>query len=158
MVFLNHHSFLLLLVLSALIAAVVLFRHGSSATRVLVLTAVVVAFGLILRSWGAGESSLDEAQDVRAAIGSGHPVLVEIQSPYCLACAAAKPTVDRIERENPQLQVIRMNIQDPAGAQLANEFGTRVTPTFVLFDFDGTELLRAFGSVRPDEISERISS
>ena len=30
---------------------------------------------------------------------SGRPVLLEVQSPYCLGCVAVKPAVDRLENE-----------------------------------------------------------
>jgi thiol-disulfide isomerase/thioredoxin len=152
MTFINHYSFLLLVTVSTVAAASILLRRGLSAPRILLIACVAIVLGFVLRTWGAGASSLQEVRKVEAAIGRGSPVLVEIQSPYCLACAMAKPTVDRVESENPQLQVIRLNIQEPAGAQLASRFATPFTPTFLLFDPEGDEILRKFGSIEAADI------
>jgi thioredoxin-related protein len=66
---------------------------------------------------------------------------------------AAKPIVDGIEREHGAgLNVIRLNIQDPAGKELANQFGFHYTPTFVLFDGDGDVMGRWAGTIDPRQV------
>lgn len=57
---------------------------------------------------------------------------------------SVRPVVDGIERQlSGELEVIRLNIHEPAGAELAAEVGARYTPTFVLFDGQGGELWRS---------------
>ncbi|HLE23361.1 MAG TPA: hypothetical protein VI701_03560 [Anaerolineales bacterium] len=55
-----------------------------------------------------------------------------------------RPVVDAVEREfGERLQVVRLNVQDPAGRELAQFYGFDFTPTFVLLDADGREVWRS---------------
>ncbi|HLF37852.1 MAG TPA: thioredoxin family protein, partial [Anaerolineales bacterium] len=63
---------------------------------------------------------------------------------------AAKPIVDGIEQEHgSKLRVIRLNIQDRAGEQLAARFGLQFTPTFVLLNAQGEVIGRWAGALDP---------
>ena len=76
-----------------------------------------------------------------------------------MACMAAKPIVDGIEREHgAALEVIHLNIQDAAGAKLAEEFGAQYTPTFLLFDSQGELLFRVVGAIDPSQVREAIDA
>jgi protein-disulfide isomerase len=56
--------------------------------------------------------------------------------------------VDGIEREESgKMQVIRLNMQDQAGRQLARQYGALVTPTFIYLDAQGVEQWRQVGSI-----------
>jgi thiol-disulfide isomerase/thioredoxin len=79
---------------------------------------------------------------------NGLPVLLEVQSPYCLGCVAQKPAVDKLERELAgKLAVRRVNIQSDEGRQLVEQFGIKFTPTFILFDAAGREQWRGSGGL-----------
>jgi len=66
---------------------------------------------------------------------------------------AAKPIVDGIEREHgAKLKVIRLNIQEQAGKELATRFGFHYTPTFVLFDGEGDVIGRWAGAIDPGQV------
>jgi thioredoxin-related protein len=70
---------------------------------------------------------------------------------------AAKPIVDGIERVHEgNLRVIRLNVQDPAGAELLERFGFRFTPTFIFFDDAGEELQRWVGGILSSEVRELL--
>lgn len=70
---------------------------------------------------------------------------------------AAKPIVDGIEQEHgSNLVVIRLNVQEPAGASLADRFGFRTTPTFILFGSDGEQALRSVGAIDPAQVRALI--
>lgn len=153
----NHYSFPLSFAVIGLALALFLLRDGVRLLDLLALAALLIGFLFSFRVFSAGESTMDRTQEVEAAIGVGQPVLLEIQSPYCLACAAAKPIVDRIEQDYEDLRVIRVNIQDPVGASLARRYGTRVTPTFLLFDQEGQEQLRAFGGIDPRAVAQLLA-
>lgn len=155
--FVNHYSFPLLFAVVGLVLAVFLLRDGVRLPDILALGALLLGFLISYRAFSAGESTTDRVQDVEAAIGGGRPVLLEIQSPYCLGCAAAKPIVDRIESEHDDLRVIRLNIQEPAGATLARRYGSQLTPTFLLFDEGGREQLRAIGAIDPQAVARQLS-
>jgi thioredoxin-related protein len=70
---------------------------------------------------------------------------------------AAKPIVDGIERVHEgRLNVIRLNVQDPAGAALLERYEFRFTPTFIFFDEAGEELQRWVGGILSDEVRELL--
>ncbi|MEX2598388.1 MAG: thioredoxin family protein [Dehalococcoidia bacterium] len=59
---------------------------------------------------------------------------------------ASKPAVDGLERElDGEAVVIRMNIDEDAGWEVARRYGALVTPTFIVFSPDGAELHREYG-------------
>jgi len=71
-----------------------------------------------------------------------------------MGCAAAKPAVDRLEeRETDRLKVIRVNVQDPSGRELGERFGMTFTPTFILFDRQGSEIWRTVGMLDSEAVS-----
>ena len=68
-----------------------------------------------------------------------------------------KPIVDGIEQEfEGQLLVIRLNVQEEIGRELAPVFGFEFTPTFIFFDAQGNELWRSVGSLDLDRLRQSI--
>jgi thioredoxin 1 len=152
--FFNQYSFILLAVVLALMSGIILLTRKPRWNDYLAFGALVL--GLTL-AWGMLHPRqtplMDDAQKVRDMIGAGTPVLLEFQSPYCLACTAIRPTVDELETElSGRLHVIRLNVQDSVGRELAAIYGFTFTPTFILFDPQGVELWRQVG----DLDSERV--
>lgn len=50
----------------------------------------------------------------------------------------AKPAVDRLERElNGTAKVLRIDVMSQTGLALAQEYGVRAVPTFIVFDGKG---------------------
>ncbi|MBV6397351.1 MAG: hypothetical protein HFACDABA_02965 [Anaerolineales bacterium] len=59
-----------------------------------------------------------------------------------------KPIVDGIEQEyEGRLMVIRLNIQEQVGRELAPFYGFELTPTFIFFDAQGSEIWRSVGNL-----------
>lgn len=117
-----------------------------------------LAFGVIVAALGASwvvlhplqTPLMEDAKKVQSLIGAGTPVLLEFQSPYCILCAQIKPAVDELEREfDNQLHVIRLNVREPAGRELARVYGFEFTPTFIYFDAQGNEVWRVIGGFDP---------
>lgn len=82
MAFFNQHSFtisglVLLIILSAL-----LFRDGVQPNDFIALGALILGFVVAFMLFRPGESSLEGADEVTAAIGQDTPVLLEFQSNY----------------------------------------------------------------------------
>jgi thioredoxin-related protein len=70
---------------------------------------------------------------------------------------AARPVVDRIAQSHPDdLLVVRLNIQDASTAPLARKYGFQHTPTFLLFDGQGTLLLRGVGAIDPQAVDQLL--
>ncbi len=70
---------------------------------------------------------------------------------------AAKPIVDGIEDEyRGRLTVIRINVQEPGFQPLLARYNFQFTPTFILFDGRGNEVLRSVGSIDPEGIRRAL--
>jgi thioredoxin 1 len=126
----------------------------------------LLAFGVIMSglfvAWIAlhprQTALLEGTKTVQAAIGSGQPVLLEFQSPYCIVCTELKPVVDELEQElGDRVQIIRINIHESVGHQLAPLLGIEFAPTFVFFDAQGGEAWREIGSFDPQKVRDSIS-
>lgn len=65
----------------------------------------------------------------------------------------AKPVVDGIERElGDKAQVLRLNVMDGVGGQLAARYGVRGVPTLVVLDGAGNVVYVKTGSPNRGEI------
>jgi thiol-disulfide isomerase/thioredoxin len=74
-----------------------------------------------------------------------------------MACMAAKPIVDGIENDyRGELVVIRLNIQDRDTRPVLETYGFQFTPTFILFDGEGEEVLRSVGAIDPRQVSQTL--
>ena len=72
---------------------------------------------------------------------------------------AIKPVVDAVEREfSQELQVIRLNVQEPAGKELARAYGFEFTPTFILLDGEGREIWRSLYALDPARLRNLLHS
>lgn len=61
--------------------------------------------------------------------------------------------MDRLEAELAgQLTIIRINVQDEVGRELARVYGFRFTPTFIFFDSRGIEQWRQVGGLDTDRV------
>jgi thioredoxin-related protein len=68
-----------------------------------------------------------------------------------------KPIVDGIEQEySGRLQVIRVNIQESAGRELAAAYNFEYTPTFIFFDAQGNERWRSVGSLDQERLQQSM--
>ena len=84
---------------------------------------------------------------------AGKPLLLEVQSPYCLGCVALKPAVDRLEAElRAKLVVRRVDIQTDEGRELMKQYGMEFTPAFILLDAAGREQWRGVGRLDADAV------
>ncbi len=55
-----------------------------------------------------------------------------------------------------KIRVIRLNIQEPVGMELAPVYGFEYTPTFIFFDAQGNELWRTVGMFDEQKIRDSI--
>ena len=96
---------------------------------------VAVALGLALRTPGSELTSFDGMSAFEAVLRGPRPTLLEFYSENCGVCMAMKPAMDRLERDaGHRLQMLRVNVKDPIGAQIADRYNITFTPTFLLFN------------------------
>jgi thiol-disulfide isomerase/thioredoxin len=111
---------------------------GLSASEIGVLAVyavAAVALGLALRTPGARLTSFDGMTAFDAVLRGSRPTLLELYSENCGVCMAMKPVMDRLERDaGNRLQMLRVDVKDPIGAQIADRYRVTFTPTFLLFN------------------------
>jgi thioredoxin-related protein len=65
--------------------------------------------------------------------------------------------VDELEKNTEgRLIVIRLNIQEEIGMELAPVYGFEFTPTFIYFDAEGGELWRMVGEFNPQQVYDTL--
>ncbi len=145
----NHYSAPVIGLLLGIGLAAVFCRRNAKTRDWLFLAALMV---------GCGGTWFVLRPVARPAVAlAGRPLLLEVQSPYCLGCLAVKPSVDRLETElGERLVVQRVNIQGAAGRQLAGQYAVERTPTFILFDARGEELWRGSGRLDARAVRSRV--
>ncbi len=57
-----------------------------------------------------------------------------------------------------KLYIVRVNIQDPVGQQLAPVYHFQYTPTFIFFDARGRELWRTIGEIDPQRVRASVAN
>lgn len=162
--FFNQYSLLIVSVGLALVAGLILLTNKPKWNDYLAFGVIVL--GLIV-TWTVLRPRqtplMDDARTVTALIGAGTPVLLEFQSPYCIACAQIQPIVDELEQQldaeisiGKQLHIVRLNIQDGVGKELAAAYDFEFTPTFIFFDSQGNEMWRTVGRFDPQMVRDSL--
>lgn len=162
--FFNQYSLLIVSVGLIVVAGLILLTNKPKWNDYLAFGVIVVG---LLVTWNVlrpRETPLmDNARTVTALIGAGTPVLLEFQSPYCIACAQIQPAVDELEAElaaeisiGKPLHIVRLNVQDDVGRELAAAYDFEFTPTFIFFDSQGNELWRSVGTFDPQRVRDSL--
>ena len=155
---LNQYSFLFLAGAILLGLALLFAWGGLNRRKVAAWLVVGAALGVAWLGLRTGPGEYEQPEQAELVIRAAQrPVLVELYSDYCVACLAARPTLDTLERDlKDDLKIIRLNVASAAGRQLGNQIGLRVTPTFVLFDASGQEVWRSLGSLDDSQVRSAL--
>jgi thiol-disulfide isomerase/thioredoxin len=159
MAFLNQFSFVLLGAGTLLMLVFFLRRRGPAEGSLMAVVALFIglAFAFVFFRPSVNDAITDET--IEATIGTGKPVLIEFQSPYCVACMAAEPIVKQIEFDySDDLTVIRVNVLDESFAPLLKSFQFQYTPTFILLDAQGDEIWRTVGVLDPERVGASLEA
>jgi thiol-disulfide isomerase/thioredoxin len=123
--------------------AALLARGGWQALEVAGLAGYGVAAYIGYRLWRTPEKKLATFDALAAfdkALRVNRPTLLEFYSDNCGVCMTMRPVIDRLERQaGPRLQVLRVNVKDAIGAQIADRYEVSFTPTFLLFGSTGVK-------------------
>lgn len=84
---------------------------------------------------------------VAMALPPGTARLVELTSEHCAACARMAPVMARLERAcaSKPATIVRVSVDDDHGRGVAEHYGVRALPTFMVVDTDGSEVERFVG-------------
>ena len=162
--FFNHYSFLIISIGLVIVAGLILLTNKPKWNDYLafgvIISAVIITWIVI----HPRETPLmNDAKKVQQIIGAGTPILLEFQSPYCIACTQIKPAVDGLENDMQNqisigmpLRIIRLDIQESVGKELASQYAVQFTPTFIFFNSTGNEMWRTIGEFDPQKVRDSI--
>ncbi len=82
-------------------------------------------------------------------------VLADFYSDSCIPCKRMSPILAELEEENPEVKLVKLNIN--FGAETAAKYEVASVPTLVFFR-DGSEVQRISGAVRKAQIEEILKT
>ena len=86
--------------------------------------------------------------DFQNSITSGEPILLVIQSDFCIACLSAQSGIDKLEKQlSSHFGVLRVNTRSTLAKYLRDTYSWDFVPTFILFNKHGNEIWRQTGKV-----------
>lgn len=67
--------------------------------------------------------------------------------------------MDGLEQQlSGKLEIVRINIQEPVGRELAPVYDFEYTPTYIYFDSKGNELWRTIGEIDPQKVRDSVAA
>lgn len=113
---------------------------------------VTVALGLVHRWYDGRLRSRSGAEDLRPLIpGSGErATLVQFSSAFCAPCRATRRVLTSAAEQVPG--VLHLEIDAESNLDLVRRLGIVKTPTTLVLDADGREVVRATGQPRMADV------
>lgn len=135
------NSYLLATLAGGALLLALLTRNGLSTVDlgwVGLYAAATVAVLIRRRVPAARLANLTDLAAFDRALRGERPTLLALWSQRCGFCLLARPELDRLERATTtRLQVLRVDVHSPIGAQLADRYDVIATPAFLLFSANG---------------------
>ena len=103
---------------------------------------------------GRGPVSVNEAGWEREVLQSDRPVLVDFWASWCAPCRMVAPTVDALAREQSNLKVVKVDVDQNPG--LASRYRAMSIPTMIVIK-GGQEMDRWVGALPDQAIRSRVA-
>ncbi|MDX1992810.1 MAG: hypothetical protein SF029_10485 [bacterium] len=147
----NQYSFLFLSVSVGVLLALVIRTWWKPrllvGAAVLSIYALVVILILVTVRFPAGNAPRDTLASIESTLTDGRPTFVMLYSHFCLNCIRALPAVreldDQLTGQGVEIDELLLDIHSEVGRAARERFSFRYTPTYLLFDGAGNELLRS---------------
>lgn len=92
-------------------------------------------------------------QQLQERLRSGKRILIDFYADWCGPCKAVAPAVERLAQENPELEVLKVNIDREPLAAAA--FGVRAIPTLALVQ-NGTFAAMKVGAMSYGQLADWV--
>lgn len=83
--------------------------------------------------------------------------IIDFYADWCNPCKALAKVIDEYEKENPGIEIQRINIEDDENANMVSEYSVRSLPTTFIIKDDGTKKSRV-GTMNLQQFKEFIDS
>jgi len=101
------------------------------------------------------EPTTNTNQNLKIALISGKPVLVDFGSNKCIPCRQLRPILKEVEKEMAgKAHVLVIDVYN--FGKLARENRVQLIPTLIFFDSSGKELFRRMGVWDKDSIVKKL--
>ncbi len=128
--------------------------NETTVRRALLAFWIFVSFGARAALAGAAPAPFN-AQAFEAAQHTGKPILVEITAPWCPACAAQKPIIERLRLEPRFDELEIFTIDFDTQKDLMRRFGATLQSTLICFK-GAQETGRSIGETQPEWIESLL--
>ena len=129
----------------------------------LLILGIVIAGGL----WGMGDNEkpllaqplleppTNTGKELKNALQSGQPVLVDFGSNKCIPCRQIRPILKEVSQEfDGKAQVLIIDVFE--NRELAREYRIQLIPTLVFFNRSGKEVFRRSGTWDKNSIVRKL--
>ena len=96
---------------------------------------------------------MDKENFEKEVLNESKKVLVDFYAQWCGPCQVLSPIVEEVAKSNPDIKVVRVNIDD--AESLAIDYGVMSIPTLVVIEA-GKEVNRSVGLISQNEIEDLI--
>lgn len=88
---------------------------------------------------------------LQEVVSTNSEVLVDFYATWCGPCKMIAPMLDAISTDNPEIKVVKINIDDPESIDIVKGFGIRGVPTLVHYK-DGVTVGTSVGGKTKGQI------
>lgn len=159
----NQYSSIALALVGGLVLIGVMWRLRRPGRLVLRIAVVavycaVVASLILSLSFPYGSGEVENIATVETALVNGKPTFIMLYSHFCLGCIAALPQVRQLEDDLPaDLDLLFIDIHTEVGTLTRERMAFEYSPTYILFDANGTEVLRTQTTPDADTILSALN-